>query len=149
MKDEAVPVAASLYEQDETAWLEQTAALVEQGRWDEIDRESLCEFLWDMARRDKREVFSRLVVLLTHLLKWEHQPGHRSHSWRGTIVAQRQELAQLLESGALRRHASEVFSKAYAQAIERAAAETGVAGDVFPAHCTLTLEEVLQAELAS
>ena len=68
----------SLYEADETAWLEQTAELVRAGRFDQVDAVNLAEYLTDMARRDRREVFSRLVVLLSHLLKWDHQQDRRS-----------------------------------------------------------------------
>src|SRR5215207_9873105 len=88
----------SLYLADETAWLEQTARHVAEGRWDEVDRENLSEYLIDMATRDRREVMSRLVVLLTHLLKWDHQGERRTGSWQATIAFQRFELQQLLES---------------------------------------------------
>jgi hypothetical protein len=141
--EQQAPSPPSLYDQDETAWLEQTATLVAQRRFSEIDHENLSEYLSDMARRDKREVYSRLVILLAHLLKWEHQPEQRSNSWRGTIVAQRRELRQLLESGSLRRHAGEVLAQAYKDAIEQAAAETGLTEDVFPSECSLSLEQVL------
>ena len=143
MHEQTAPSAPSLYEQDETAWLEQTASLVAQRRFCEIDPLHLSEYLSDMARRDKREVYSRLVILLAHLLKWEHQPEQRSNSWRGTIVAQRRELRQLLESGTLRRHAGEVLAQAYKDAIQQAAAETGLAEEVFPPEGAMTLEEVL------
>src|SRR5712691_3629821 len=108
MIEQVTSTPASLFEQDETAWLEQTASLVAQGRFGEVDHDHLSEYLTDMARRDKREVFSRLVTLLAHLLKWEHQPENRSNSWRGTILEQRRELRLLLESGSLRRHAAEL-----------------------------------------
>src|ERR1700745_1414118 len=105
---------AALYEVDETAWLEAAADLIRSGRLTEVDPDTLAEYLTDMAKRDRREVFSRLVVLLSHLLKWEYQPDHRSGSWRGTIRAQRRELRQLLESGTLRNHAEAVLADAYA-----------------------------------
>jgi hypothetical protein len=143
MPKQAALSPPSLYEQDETAWLEQTASLVSQRRFDEIDREHLSEYLSDMARRDKREVFSRLVVLLAHLLKWDHQPDHRSSSWRGTIVTQRSELRQLLESGSLRVHANEVLAKAYKDAVDRTAAETGLEKTVFPVECPWSWDEVM------
>src|SRR5437762_265465 len=63
-----------LYERDETAWLEAMADLIRTGRLDEVDYPNLAEYLADMARRDRREVDSRLVVLLAHVLKWVHQP---------------------------------------------------------------------------
>jgi hypothetical protein len=134
---------ASLYEQDETAWLEQNANLLAEGRFAEVDIANLGEYLLDMARRDRREVVSRLRTLLTHLLKWEHQPENRSNSWRGTIRTQRSELQELLESGTLRQHAEDVLEKAYRQAVELAADETGLEQKVFPAKCSISLEEVL------
>ena len=63
MSNTALRGISSLHEQDETAWLEQMADLVTAGRWGEIDRRHLAEYLLDMAKRDRREVFSRLVVL--------------------------------------------------------------------------------------
>src|SRR5438132_3820243 len=132
-----------LYEQDETAWLEAMSALAASGRYAEMDYRHLSEYLADMARRDRREVFSRLVVLLSHLLKWEYQPEHRSGSWRGTIREQRRELRQLLESGTLRNHAEAVLADAYAEARRQAADETELSLDLFPAEDARGLEELL------
>jgi hypothetical protein len=135
-----------LYEQDETAWLEAMAELVAQRRYAELDHEHLSEYLTDMAKRDRREVFSRLVVLLAHLLKWEYQPEHRSGSWRGTMRAQRRELRQLLESGTLRNHAQAVFADAYAEARKQAADETELELAAFPEERGWELEQVLSDE---
>lgn len=138
------PVAtAALYEVDETAWLETTAEFVRQGRFDEIDRDTLAEYLTDMAKRDRREVFSRLVVLLSHLLKWQYQPERRSGSWRGAILEPQRELRQLLESGTLRKHATAVFADAYAEARKQAAAETGLTRAAFPEECGWDLDGAL------
>lgn len=134
---------STLYEQDETAWLEAMAELAAQGRLSEMDHPHLSEYLADMAKRDRREVFSRLVVLLAHLLKWDHQPDRRSGSWRGTIREQRRELRQLLESATLRNHAEVVFADAYAEARRQAADETELAVETFPAACGWTLDTVL------
>ena len=122
-----------LYERDETAWLETMSALAAEGRAGrEMDHAHLSEYLADMAGRDRREVFSRLVVLLTHLLKWEHQPDRRSGSWRGTIREQRRELRLLLEGATLRNHAEFVLADAYAEARKQAADETGKEPAAFP-----------------
>src|SRR5580704_414853 len=112
-------VLPELYEKDETAWLELMAELIRAGRLDELDYPHLREYLADMARRDRREVLSRLAVLIAHLLKWTYQSEKRSKSWQVTIVTQRQNLADLLESGVLRNHAVEVLPKAYANAVLR------------------------------
>jgi hypothetical protein len=143
MVQRATQAVASLYETDETAWLDQTAELVRSGRFDQLDAAALAEFLTDMARRDRREVFSRLVVLLVHLLKWEFQPERRSGSWQGTILEQQRELRQLLESGTLRNHAVAVFAEAYADARKQAAAETGLARADFPEDCPWGLDDSL------
>ena len=137
------PALDTLYETDETAWMDLTAELVRTGRFDQIDATALAEFLNDMARRDRREVFNRLVVLLAHLLKWEHQPKRRSRSWRGTILVQQRKLRLLLDSGTLRNHAIEVFAKVYADAREQAVTETGLARADFPEVCPWDLDGAL------
>lgn len=134
---------AALYQADETAWLEATADLIRGGRVAEVDLNILAEYLTDMAKRDRREVFSRLVQLLSHLLKWEYQPDHRSGSWRGTILEQQREVRQLLESGTLRNHALAVFADAYADARKQAAAETGLARSAFPQACGWDVDSAL------
>ena len=103
----------ALYERDETAWLDAMSGLARDGRAEDLDLPHLAEYLSDMARRDRREVESRLVVLLAHLLKWDHQPDHRSRSWRATAIEQRQELNRLAGRGTLRNHAEEVLMELY------------------------------------
>ncbi len=115
-----------LYQQDETAWLEAMAQLAAQRRHSEMDCLHLGECLSDMAKRDRREVFSRLVVLMNHLLKWHDQAESRSGSWRGTIREQLQELRHLFESGTLRNHA---------EARLRASDETECGIEMFPMEC--------------
>jgi hypothetical protein len=141
----AVPLS-QLYEADETAWLDAMADLIQQGRCDELDYPHLGEYLTDMARRDRREVESRLATLLMHVLKWVHQPDHRSRSWRGTIIEQRQELSRLVERGVLRNHAEAVLSRVYQEAVERAAAETGRPAASFPEECSYSLDELLSPD---
>ena len=132
-----------LYERDETAWLEIMAALAAEGRTAEMDLPNLNEFLTSMANRDRREVRRRLVVLLTHLLKWEYQPAGRGVSWKLTIRGQRRELRQLLESRTLPNHAEDVFAEAYTDAREYAEVETGLDLTTFPTTNPWTLDEVL------
>jgi hypothetical protein len=133
----------ALYETDETAWLEQMAALAAAGETAALDLGHLSEYLTDMARRDKREAVRRLVVLLAHLLKWDHQPEKRSRSWELTIQEQREELQELLESETLRGNAEQDLSKAYRKAVRRAAVETDLAEESFPAECPFTLDQAV------
>jgi hypothetical protein len=75
-----------LYAEDETAWLEAMADLLAAGAYAELDYASLREYLADTAQQDRREVESRLVILLAHVLKWVHQPEHRTRIWQASIV---------------------------------------------------------------
>ena len=132
-----------LYEQDETAWLEAMSALAAEGRYGEMDFPNLSEYLTDMSKRDRREVYNRLIVLLVHLLKWEHQPDQHSGSWRATVREQRRELRQLLESGTLRNHAAAVLMDAFAEARLQAADESEMDVTVFPTVNPWSLDEIM------
>ena len=97
-----------------------------------------------MGRSDKREIDSRLEVLLAHLLKWQIQVRLRSAGWRATIGEQRRRIAKLLrESPSLRPLISQLIPEAYAEARERAAQETGLADATFPAECPFTADQIL------
>jgi hypothetical protein len=132
-----------LYDTDETAWLEQMAALAAAGDVAALDLKNLSEFLTDMAKREKREVVQRLVTLLVHLLKWDHQPDKRTKSWELTIQEQREELQDLLESDVLRNHAQQELAKVYQKAVRRAAVETELEEKTFPIECPFTLEQAI------
>jgi hypothetical protein len=144
---ESIEGLGPLYLEDETAWLDIMSRLAREGRTEEFDLPNLSEFLADMAGRDRREVESRLVVLMAHLLKWEHQPDHRSRSWKATIVEQRQELDRHAGRGVLRNHAIAVLGAVYPNAVERAAVETGLPPDRFPSECPYTFEQLLNVDL--
>lgn len=132
-----------LYAEDETAWLDAMAALIGAGAYAELDYASLREYLTDMAKRDRREVESRLVVLILHVLKWAHQADHRSRGWRGSILEQQQELRRLAGRGVLRNHADAVLAEVYREAVERAAVETGLPPEAFPAECAYSVDDLL------
>ena len=139
-------VLPQLFEADETAWLEAMSRLIHDGRLEQLDYSHLAEYLSDMARRDKREVMSRLAVLIANLLKWVHQKEKRSGSWRENIEVQRQELADLLASGVRRQHALEIMSRAYANGVRQAVAQSGLPDSTFPDECPYSLDEILTDE---
>ena len=65
---------APLYEDDFVAWLEDQAGRARRGETEDLDLENIAEELEGMARSDRREIRSRLALLLTHLLKWVTHP---------------------------------------------------------------------------
>ena len=63
------------------------------------------------------------------------------------VEVQRQELAEPLESGVLENHAAEALTKAYANGVLQAVAETGLAGSIFPEDFPSSLDEGLSTPL--
>jgi uncharacterized protein YaaW (UPF0174 family) len=138
----------SLYEADETAWLEQMAELVREGRYEELDYSHLQEYLTEMAIRERRRIESRLAVLLEHLLKWRFQQEKRSRSWHRTVLVQQQAIADDVAKGVLRNHALEVLPRAYSRAVKLAAVAIGLPPETFPPASPFTLDEAMTLDLA-
>jgi Domain of unknown function DUF29 len=59
------------YEQDFYAWTQEQTQFLRSGQWQLIDIQNLAEEIEDMGRAEKRELESRLEILLMHLLKWQ------------------------------------------------------------------------------
>jgi hypothetical protein len=109
----------TLYQQDLVAWCEDTVAKLKTGKLAEIDVDSLIEELEGLAGRDRRELKSRLRVLLAHLLKrlYVNSPDNY-RGWEITIREQRQHLLDLLEqSPSLRTEFSALFPKCWTEAL--------------------------------
>jgi len=140
----AKPVPATPYEQDLALWAVETARLLRERRFEEIDIENLAEEVEALARSDKRELLSRLTVLLQHLLKWKWQPENRSSSWGLTIRTQRDELGHLFQqSPSLRPAVPKAIAEVYVSAVARAGIETGLPAEVFPEECPWSAEQIL------
>ncbi len=138
------PTTPVRYEEDFVAWAAETAQLLLERRFDEIDIESLAEEVQAMAARDRRELESRLAVILLHLLKWKCQPEKRSGSWDSTILTQRADLRRLLrQSPSLKREVAEAVKEAYPDAVGGAAKETGLRVTTFPSDCPFSPEQIL------
>jgi hypothetical protein len=144
--------AATRYEDDVYTWaLEQAAALRRAARSraslpEPIDFLNVAEEIESLGVSQLRELRSRYRVLLTHLLKWQHQPEIQSPSWRTTIRNQREDIAELLEiSRGLKPKRRAQLAKAYKRARTDAADETGLPEATFPATCPWTLDEVESA----
>ncbi|MBK1629142.1 hypothetical protein CKO31_00015 [Thiohalocapsa halophila] len=136
-----------LYDQDFYAWTEQQVRLLRAGRLQDADLVHIAEEIETLGASERRELESRLKVLLMHLLKWQHQPDERSSGWMGTIDEQRDQLDTLLrQSPSLRRLVPETLAYAYPKAKRAAAHETGLPRACFPEHCPFSPEQALDPE---
>ena len=134
-----------LYDLDFYAWANEQAALLRTGRLSEADLEHIAEEIESMGRSEKRELISRLKVLLTHLLKWQFQPTLRGTSWRLTIEEQRREVDDhLSDNPSLRATLPATMATAYAGAILVAARETGLDRQVFPTECPWAFDQAMR-----
>ncbi|MDY6993121.1 MAG: DUF29 domain-containing protein [Pseudomonadota bacterium] len=132
------------YDTDFYAWALHQAQRLREGKFAELDIEHLAEELESMGRNNKRELTSRLKILLGHLLKWQYQPGGRSTSWRGSIVEQRLQINDLIEDNpSLKPQLVEAIAQAYPHAIELASDETGFSESIFPNTCPYAPEQIL------
>jgi Domain of unknown function DUF29 len=139
-----IPEEKPLYERDFCLWVEEQGRLLKQGRLQELDVANLLEEIEDMGRSEKAAIENNLIVLLTHLLKYQFQPDQRSSSWRGSIVEHRRRLRKLIrESPSLRPYAHEIYAECYGDSCEQAAAETALPADTFPAEPVFSLEQAL------
>jgi Domain of unknown function DUF29. len=70
------------YEKDFYSWTQEQAELLRQGRFNSLDIPNLIEEIETMGRSEKRELESRLTILLLHLLTWKYQETRRGRSWQ-------------------------------------------------------------------
>ena len=133
-----------LYDEDFALWSSRTADLLRGGRFSEVDVEHVAEEIEDMGKSEKRELLSRLTVLIVHLLKWERQPEKRTAGWQSTIATQRAELRRLFrQSPSLRADLAESVLEVYPYAVDGAGIETSLPISAFPAECPFTTEQLL------
>jgi hypothetical protein len=145
IKTPAKPAPA--YEGDFHAWTNDQAARLRAQKPKGIDWENLAEEVESLGRSERREIRSRMLVLLRHLLKWQFQPAKRSNSWRASIAGARKELARdLAENPSLKRYPAQVLADQYELARLEAAGETGLAEETFPRTCPYAVARILDPD---
>lgn len=131
------------YEKDFYSWTQEQANLLKNGRFNDLDIPNLIEEIETMGRSEKRELQSRLTVLLVHLLKWKHQPIKRGRSWILTIKGQRLNLEDVInDNPGLKPHLANLLNNAYRSAIVEAAKQTKLDETLFNKACPWSLNQI-------
>jgi hypothetical protein len=139
--------AAELYDRDFHEWTIRNAELLRSGRAADADLAHIAEEIEDMGKRERRELLSRLGVLVAHMLKWQVQPERRGRSWSATIRLQREEIGDLIsQMPSLKRYLAENLPKAYHHGVVAAMAETGLPEEAFQSTCPFDLDGLLDIE---
>jgi hypothetical protein len=131
-------------ERDFYAWANEQATLLRTGRLTEADIAHIAEEIESMGMPEKRELVSRLTVLLLHRLKWQFQPGLRGASSEATIKVLRNALDDHLDDNpSLRALLPQAIGQAYQDAVIEAEAETGFKATSFPAPCPWSFAQIM------
>ncbi|WP_422473839.1 DUF29 domain-containing protein [Endozoicomonas sp. ALB032] len=113
----------SLYNTDYHQWLRQQRELLIQGQLDQLDIENLIEELELGINQNLDTLESHLMILITHLLKWDYQEKVLQdpwvdecvkHTWMPSIRNPRAKIRQLIEKHSnLKPQIDRVLAKAY------------------------------------
>ena len=122
----------SLYEEDFLLWSEETAAKPRARDFENLDLANLIEEVESLGRSNRKELSSRLVRLLEHLLKRMYVKLPENYrGWEDTIRHQRLELELLIEdSPSLKTIWSERLEQAWQIALKNV--RKGYENNIFP-----------------
>jgi len=132
------------YLADFNSWIDQTAQLLRESRWHEVDVPHLIEEVEGLGKSERRGIASQLTRLLLHLLKWQYQTQRRSDSWLDSITDARTQIELAIEdSPSLISYPVEQLEESYQRARRQAAKQTSMAIAMFPDVCPYSPELVL------
>ena len=138
-------VIADAYEIDFGLWTQTQAAILRGEKVGSLDRRNLGEEIESLGKSERRELSSRLQIILLHLLKWTYQPKKRSASWQASIGENRIQIEALLaDSPSLVREVEDRIAKAYPAARSKAIAETRLPPTKFPETNPFSNEQIFE-----
>ncbi len=142
-----IPDLKTLYEIDDSAWLEETLKLLKARRFEDLDLENLIEELEDLGNEKKYRVESLLEQIIRHLLLlqyWESQRTYNKAHWESEIVSFQNQLLTYLTTN-LRNHLAENLPTIYQKALRYVRRKTQDSVD-FPQECPYFLNDLLNPD---
>lgn len=140
----------TLYEQDFYLWIQTTLQLLKERKLDRLDVKNLIEEIDSIGRSEKKELKTRLIVLIEHLLKlkyWTEEKDYNARGWRNTVVEQRRQITYTLEdSPSLKPVLNDVFLDCYEDARNDTLRKYQLPSKIFPEESPFSLVEVLNAD---
>lgn len=136
---------AARYDRDLYSWAVEQAALLRAGKIAEADAPNIAEELDDVGNEQYDKLESSLRVILTHLLKWDHQPERRSRSWKTSVQVQRNHVLKVLRKNpGLKPPVDEAIAEAYQDARLEAAGEIDCDENSFPKQSPYSLDVIME-----
>ncbi|TRU67332.1 MAG: DUF29 domain-containing protein [Microcystis viridis Mv_BB_P_19951000_S69] len=139
-----IPDLKTLYEIDDSLWLEATIELLKNKRFDTLDLENLIEELEDLGNEKKFRVASFLQQIIRHALLlqfWASEREYNQGHWESELVNFQDQLNTYL-TASLRKYLEQEFDNIYQKAIRYVTKKTNNQVN-FPNTCPYSLEELL------
>lgn len=141
---EVLTIQRAGYDEDFYLWTQEQAAALRSRDDGSLDWANLAEEIESLGRRDRRELDSRFVELLLHLIKWQYQPAKRCGGWQSSIRVQCDGIRDIIgDSPSLRRRPAEKLAASYDRARYRAFVEMGLLDIAqIPDACPFDIDEI-------
>jgi len=140
----------TLYDQDFYLWIQTTIQHLQERNLEQLDIENLIEEIDSMGRSEKKELKTRLVVLIEHLLKlqyWIEEKDDNARGWRNTVVEQRRQITYTLaDSPSLKAILNDVFLPCYQDAKKDTINKYQLPSNLFPEEPPFSLAQVLNVD---
>jgi hypothetical protein len=134
----------TLYEIDDSLWLEETIELLKAKKFDALDLDNLIEELEDLGNEKKFRVASFLQQIIRHCLLlqfWTREREYNQAHWRSEIINFKDELNTYLTTN-LRNYLGHNLATIYEKALRYLRQKTDNKVN-FPDTCPYSLEELL------
>lgn len=152
------------YETDYCLWAEQQKELLRTGQFGRLDIKNLLEELGDVGKNNRHGLFSQLLRLITHLLKYHYQmtvinpqrgQPQEFRSWTDSISDARDQMNLLLQSSpSLKREIPDMAATMYPTAKKSAIRQMNkylprhqwLTDSSFPETCPWSQEQLLDED---
>ncbi len=134
----------TLYEIDDSLWLEETIELLKAKNFEALDLENLIEELEDLGNEKKFRVASFLQQIIRHCLLlqfWTSERKYNQAHWQAEIVSFQYQLKRYLTTN-LRKYLEQEFEQIYFESVRYVRQKTDNKVN-FPDICPYSLEELL------
>ncbi|NCR07222.1 DUF29 domain-containing protein [Microcystis aeruginosa] len=139
-----IPDLKTLYEIDDSLWLEETIELLKAKNFEALDLENLIEELEDLGNEKKFRVASFLQQIIRHALLlqfWTREREYNQANWQAEIISFQYQLQRYLTTN-LRKYLEQEFEQIYFESLQYVRQKTDNKVN-FPDICPYSLEELL------
>ncbi|MFM6510660.1 MAG: DUF29 domain-containing protein [Microcystis panniformis] len=139
-----IPDLKTLYEIDDSLWLEETIELLKAKNFEALDLENLIEELEDLGNEKKFRVASFLQQIIRHALLlqfWTREREYNQAHWQAEIISFQYHLKRYLTTN-LRKYLEQEFEQIYFESRQYVRKKTDNQVN-FPDTCPYSLEELL------